>query len=169
MPKAKTQKQIQKKHVISTNFEKHQYRKAYDPRERVQFKTTDSLTEKSHVDECDINKILAQYIKTGTFNAELLEKHNKVYGDFSGHDFEKAQNQIARAQTLFEELPSIVRKRFNNSPAQFLDFAGDENNMQEMVDMGLANAPKREDLTEKKEATPPPKSPEEGDEKQLST
>lgn len=145
------------------------FRKAYDPRKRVQTKTVDSRTEQSHAEECDINNILAQYIKTGTFNANLLEKHQKIYGDFSGSDFEEAQNLIAKAQSLFEELPSIVRNRFHNSPAQFLDFAGDEKNMTEMVEMGLANAPQREEITEPKPAMPPETSPEKGDEKQLST
>lgn len=145
------------------------FRKAYEPLKRVQIKTIDSRTEQSHLEECDINQILAQFIKTGTYNASLLEKHQKIYGDFSGHDFEEAQNLIARAQSLFEELPSIVRNRFHNSPAQFLDFAGDENNMEEMVEMGLANSPKNEVNTEEKEPEPAPTSPEEGDEKQLST
>jgi hypothetical protein len=148
MAKAQTQKEIQKKHVLSTNFKKHQFRTAYQPRVRVQIKTQDSRTEQSHADECDINKILSSYIKTGTFNANLMDKHQKLYGDFSGHDFEEAQNLIARAQSLFEELPSIVRNRFHNSPAQFLDFAGDEKNMTEMVEMGLANAPQREETSE---------------------
>lgn len=141
MAKAKTQRELQKKHVLSTNLKKHQFRTAYQPTKRVQLKTVDSRTEQSHAAECDINNILAQYIKTGTFNAELIDKHQKVYGDYTGHDFEEAQNLIAKAQSLFEELPSIVRQRFHNSPAQFLDFAGDEKNMTEMVEMGLANAP----------------------------
>lgn len=145
------------------------FRKAYKPRKRVQIKMSDSRTEQSHANECDINQILSQYIKSGTFNANLLEKHNKLYGDFTGHDFEEAQNLIAKAQSLFEELPAIVRKRFNNSPVQFLDFAGDENNMTEMVKMGLANAPKPEETPEEIPATPPEISSEEDDKKQLST
>lgn len=167
MSKAKTQKQIQKKHVQPNNFKK--FRTAYEPKQRVQLKTVDSRTEQSHAEECDINNIVRQYIKTGMFNSNLIDKHQKVYGDFSGHDFEEAQNLIARAQSLFEELPSIVRNRFNNSPAQFLNFAGDEKNMEEMVEMGLMNAPKREEIPEQIQATPPDTSPEKGDEEQLST
>jgi len=169
MPKAKTQKQSQKKHVLSSNFAKHQFKAAYQDRKPVQITTVDSRTKQSHAQDCDINNILSQYIKTGTFNANLIDKHQKMYGDFSGHDFEEAQNLIAKAQSLFEELPAIVRNRFNNSPAQFLDFAGDEKNMTEMVEMGLANAPQPEANTEEKPAAPPVTSPEEGDEKTVDT
>ena len=161
MTKAKT---IKVKPYKNTPF-----RKAYQPRERVQIKMVDSRTEQSHVDDCDINKILSQYIKTGTFNANLIDKHQKLYGDYTGTDFEEAQNLIAKAQSLFEELPSIVRNRFNNSPAQFLDFAGDENNMTEMVEMGLANAPKREENTEPVEVLTETKADENPRDEQLST
>ena len=169
MTKAKTLKEIQKKHVLSTNFKKHQFRTAHQPRVRVQLKTIDSRTEQSHVSDCDINNILSQYIKTGTFNANLIDKHQKIYGDFSGNDFEEAQNLIAKATSLFEELPSIVRNRFHNSPAQFLDFAGDENNMTEMVEMGLANAPKREEKPEPVEVKTETKADESPRDEQLST
>jgi phage internal scaffolding protein len=67
------------------------------------------------------------------------------YGDVSGHNFQEAQNQIALAKTLFEELPEHVRSRFENEPYKFLQFAQDENNYDQMVEMGLANAIPSED------------------------
>ena len=42
---------------------------------------------------------------------------------------------------MFEELPSQIRKKFNNDPAQFLDFVQNENNKDALYEMGLALAP----------------------------
>jgi phage internal scaffolding protein len=118
---------------------KRPFRTAYMDPNRIQFTTTDSRTEQSHKDETDINQILAKYIK-----GDLMEhhiNHAQNYGDFTGADFQEAQNIIALANSMFEELPSSVRTRFTNDPSQFLDFVNDENNHEEMVKMGLANPP----------------------------
>ena len=65
------------------------------------------------------------------------------YGDVSEHDFQEVQNQLANAKTLFEELPDPVKAQFDNKPFKFLHFAEDPKNLDALVEMGLANAPKR--------------------------
>ena len=65
------------------------------------------------------------------------------YGDVSEHDFQEVHNQLANAKTLFEELPDPVKAQFENKPFKFLQFAEDPKNMDSLVEMGLANAPKR--------------------------
>jgi len=99
---------------------------------------TDGITEQHHTNACDINLILAQFMETGIMPPTNTSPQ---YGDVSGHNFQEAQNQIALAKTLFEELPEHVRYRFENQPYKFLEFAQDENNYDQMVEMGLANAP----------------------------
>ena len=47
-------------------------------------------------------------------------------------------DQINRSKAVFEALPSVLRKRFDNDPAKFLDFVQDSNNSKELVEMGLA-------------------------------
>ena len=103
---------------------------------------TDGKTEQHHTNACDINLILAQFMDTGIMPPTNTSPQ---YGDVSGHDFQEAQNQIALAKTLFEELPEHVRSRFENQPYKFLQFAQDENNYDQMVEMGLANALPTED------------------------
>jgi len=105
-------------------------------------KHTDGITEQHHTNACDINLILAQFMETG-----IMPPTNTTpqYGDVSGHDFQEIQNQLAHAKTLFEELPEHVRIRFENQPYKFLQFAQDENNYDQMVEMGLANALHPED------------------------
>ena len=103
---------------------------------------TDGKTEQHHTKACDINLILAQFMETGIMPPTITSPQ---YGDVSGHSFQEAHNQIALAKTLFEQLPEHVRLKFNNEPHNFLQFAQDEKNYDQLVDMGLANALHHED------------------------
>ena len=100
----------------------------------------DGLTEQHHAETTDINKILAQFMETGILPTSTKEAQ---YGDVSEHDFQEVQNQLANAKTLFEELPDPVKAQFDNKPFKFLHFAEDPKNIDSLVEMGLANAPKR--------------------------
>jgi hypothetical protein len=100
----------------------------------------DGLTEQHHAETCDINKILAQFQETGILPTST---NNPQYGDVSEHNYQEVQNQLANAKSLFEELPDPVKAQFENKPFKFLQFAEDPKNMDSLVEMGLANAPKR--------------------------
>jgi phage internal scaffolding protein len=136
MPKAKTQKEIQKKHVISSNFHKHNMRSAYSVKNSNPIICNDGITEQHHSAECDVNNILATYMKTGVLPPV---DPNAKYGDLSDFDYQTLQNQIANANSLFEQLPDNVKNRFGNEPHRFLNFVENEKNYDELVKMGLAN------------------------------
>lgn len=88
-------------------------------------------------DETDINNIMRKYQKTG----ELRHVTSMAgeYGDFSNApDYKTAMEQIIAADNLFMELPAAVRDRFGNDPANFIEFATDEKNIEELRKMGLA-------------------------------
>ncbi len=116
-----------------------QFQTAYAAKPRVQFSTKDTRTEQSHKQECDINYILAKHLKTGVINHQ--NAYGGQYGDTSAIDYHSAMNTIVNADQMFNDLPSGTRSRFQNDPAQFLDFVGDENNLEEMYTMGLAIRP----------------------------
>ena len=46
---------------------------------------------------------------------------------------------VAKGKTMFEELPSSIRTKFENDPAKFLDFVQDKENLTEMQELGLAH------------------------------
>lgn len=112
-------------------------------RVRVQKEFTEpSRTKQSFKDECDINHIMKKFKKV--MGVDYLEKFNGYvsgqFGDFSDvADYRSAIEQVRRAESVFMALPAIVRKRFENDPAQFLDFCHDPKNLDEMISMGLAN------------------------------
>lgn len=94
-----------------------------------------SMTKTSFKDEVNINNIMARFQRTGAIDHYM--KHAPTYGDATPVQLIDAQNIIAKANEMFDDLPSSIRKRFNNDPAQFLDFVQDENNAEEMVKLGL--------------------------------
>lgn len=112
------------------------FRDAYSIKSRASLTfPAQGKTVQSFKDECDVNQIMARYQSTGEL--PNLNSLPPQFLDVTGADFQAHQNAIAQAQTLFNELPSAIRTRFQNSPAAFLDFCSNENNRQELAEMGL--------------------------------
>lgn len=95
-----------------------------------------SMTRQAHIAECDINNIMAKYQKDGIITH--FAKHGENYSDLSGLDYTTAMQQVAKARSMFEELPSSARTKFNNDPGQFLTWIQDPANIEEARKLGLA-------------------------------
>lgn len=95
-------------------------------------------TKQSMKEECDINTIMARYVRTGT--VAHVAKYGGSYGFASAQSFQDAINVVKKAEQMFSELPAKVRARFRNQPAEFLAFVQDEKNTAEAVELGLAIA-----------------------------
>lgn len=95
-----------------------------------------SMTDPSFADECDINFLMSKYQ-----SSELIPhvtRYQGQYADFSDSiDYLTAQNIILEANDAFASLPAHIRNRFDNDPAQFLDFVHDPNSREEMKALGL--------------------------------
>ncbi len=98
-----------------------------------------SAAKQSFKDECDINKIMAKYRKTG-----LIDHVNRYKGDYSnlerGFEYQAGLNMIIEAKDAFESLPAEIRTRFGNDPGEFLEFVHDPESVDELVALGLAKA-----------------------------
>lgn len=109
-----------------------------------------SLTLQQFRDECDINNLVERYNRTGTFY-NALDCAGRLarmpqFGDFSDlGDFREQQQKILDIYDHFQTLPSKIRERFNNNPAFFVEFVGDEKNIEECVKLGLLERPKKVD------------------------
>lgn len=98
---------------------------------------SDSMTEQHHAEEVEIHNIMKRYQKTGIMNH--VSKFQPMYGDFiNAPDFLEAQQKIAAAQSMFEELPSHVRDKFGNDPAAFLEFIQDPAQVEAIEEMGFS-------------------------------
>lgn len=100
----------------------------------------ESLTKQSFHDETEINNIMRRYRETGII--EHVKKYQGRYGEFDTvPDYQTALNRLHEAQEMFMSLPADIRKRFQNDPGEFLAFATDPKNADELIEMGLAERP----------------------------
>lgn len=108
-----------------------------------------SRTSQEFAEDSDINNIIARYYKTGTLpmymDREMLE------GDVDFMSYHEMQNAIASANSMFAALPAVVRARFDNDPAKFVEFVADEKNVEEARKLGLLS-PEAVDRLDKAEA-----------------
>ena len=135
--------------------------------------TQPSLTKQSFQDESNVNNIMAKYLQTGLL--DHVNEHQGNYGDFiNAPDYHTAMNRITAADQAFQSMPSEIRKKFSNSASQFLEFAQNPDNLEEMQELGLLPGPEntRQDepdadvtvpaaapATEPPAATPAPPTP----------
>ena len=97
-----------------------------------------SMTQAQFKDECDINKIMDRYFRTGCLSDPLNQMRPGTYGDFSEMgDYMENMNKIVQAREMFDALPSRVRERFGNNPGAMIDFVMDPNNREEAKRLGL--------------------------------
>lgn len=96
-----------------------------------------SMTQQQFAAECDINNILKKYEKTGLLPDMI--KTDPQYGDFSDvPSYQEALTLIQKAELQFSNLDAHIRRKFDNDPSNFLDFATNPDNLKEMVKLGLA-------------------------------
>lgn len=142
---------------------KAKFRTAYDGlgyKSMIDCSKLPSRTKQSFKDECDVNNIMKRYQRDGVIAHRNEFEGN--YGDFmTSEDYHSAMTQIAKAQQMFEALPSTIRNRFNNDPSEYLEFVHDENNKDEMIKLGLMKRPPgREDKTPQESGGSPVKGGE---------
>lgn len=80
----------------------------YDPYQDKGFQTEGpSLTRQSEADECDINKIMERFDRTGQLPTVI--KAPGTYGDARVVDFQTAKQIVLDAENLFKSLPANAR------------------------------------------------------------
>lgn len=99
-----------------------------------------SLTRQEFAAESDLNNIMRRYAD----GLGQLPSGDRppIFGDFDNvPDYQSALDKVIDAQDRFMQLPSAVRKRFDNDPGKLLEFLSSEDNRKEAVELGLIPAP----------------------------
>lgn len=132
-------------------------RRDSDGKERVRVRTVSVLpsrTQQQFAEQVDVNNIVSKYKKTGEW-LHLTRKQG-VYADVSNiTDYKESVDKVHMAHAAFAALPSALRNRFQNDPAQLLAFLQDPSNRDEAISLGLIDKPtlnddvKNDDLTTK--------------------
>lgn len=118
-----------------------------------------SLVREADSVDADINVIMKRYTQSGVIpmNADLVARMPLNGTEFpDGFDFRMAQDLIAQGRQAFMALPADIRSRFQNDPAQFVEFCSDRDNLPALRKMGLAQAPQDAASAPGGSATPPP-------------
>ena len=93
--------------------------------------STGDRTHQSFKDECDINNVIKRYKLTGT-----VPQHQTPpdYSDYSNlGDYQDALNLVATANSMFEDLPFEIRKKFNHDPNELITFVSDPTNQEQAI------------------------------------
>ncbi|AXH77042.1 MAG: internal scaffolding protein [Microviridae sp.] len=101
----------------------------------ITFPLVSPVTKQCFKDEADINTIMSRYQSTGEM--PVINEVAPQYLDATGFDFQVMQDKVVEARNLFSTLPSSLRNRFSNDPAEFLSYVADEANYPEMRKLGL--------------------------------
>ena len=96
--------------------------------------TREVRTKQAFKDSADINKIL-QKAQTAGGLSHALKYDKAVYGEFTGVDLLGAYQQLERAQQIFDDLPSEVRKEFDHSAIKFAGYASDPANIDRLAEL----------------------------------
>jgi hypothetical protein len=91
-----------------------------------------SRTKQSFKDQCDVNKLMARYVRTGTI-AQVMSATPR-YEDFSNvDDYKTAMDMLRETERNFNQLSPEIRDEFDNNPQELLELV-------EAVDRGSEEA-----------------------------
>lgn len=104
------------------------------------------MTKQDGKDAADINKILANFKRTGELGN--LTTKEPQYGDFSNAlEYDQALELVRRTQEAFATWPSELRDAAANDPLMALNMLADEGGRAVLENLGLKVNPKEENST----------------------
>jgi hypothetical protein len=108
------------------------------PRVDNQNTVGETLCQREHASECDINVQIKRFQSLGISPFQPFDqRHVADLTELAG-DLIQANNVIVAARDAFDSLDDRIKQRFSGSPALFLDFMSNlPNNFDEAVSLGL--------------------------------
>ena len=121
----------------------------------------DGMTQQHFKDDCDINKIVAKYMRgedISRYQRTVLELGEDMP---TSMELVEAENAYRKVSEAFQSLPAQDRDRFENDPSKFLKYMEDPKNVTESYDLGYrikpeAPAPEKIQKVEVVTPNPPP-------------
>lgn len=120
-------------------------------RNTATFNTEPTMTQVADASETNINVIMAKYKNTGQLPRVLAEP---LFGDFqNAPDYRAAVEAVNAANEAFLEIPAQVRAQFGNDPGEFIKFANNKENRDQLEKWGLINPKPTPTIDERNAAT----------------
>ncbi len=139
--------------IISKEGQKVRIKNSLSPSQKVLSPKGEKRAKQEFKQDADINSIMKKFQKTGAI--DHVSKHQPQYGFASGQTLHEALSTVATAQSMFEELPSSLRVKFNNRPQEFLEFIQNPDNNDEAIKLGLALSTEAQANVPDETPTPP--------------
>jgi len=111
-------------------------RKHYDKKTGIHNSNTigETRTKQEFKNECDINRIVNKYHRTG----QMPQQKVGMFADVSNlGTFQESLQLVTQADKDFKGLRSEIRNRFNNNPQELIEFLEDDSNYDEACKLGL--------------------------------
>lgn len=106
--------------------------------------TGKTRTKQAFKNECDINRIMRKYTKTGVISQDSINRRQAIFTDVTeALDYQESANYILQADKAFMDLPANIRTRFGNDPGELLTFLQDNKNQAEAVTLGIIPKPEQ--------------------------
>lgn len=136
-----------------------EFRTAYGEKKQVTtINDKPSMTKQSLVENANINKIIKRFGYGHVVTN--MQKLEGIYGDITSQSLKDASDMMIKASEAFQEVPSDIRKKFGNDPGAFIDYATNNDNIDQLIQWGLAKPPDPIPEPIKVEVTNPPPSSE---------
>ncbi len=94
------------------------------------------ITDQSYKKQCDINRIVALYKKTGMLPS-FQQKHGQYLDTSETPTLMEAFERTQHALEAFQDLPAIVRKAIDNDPLKLAEFVSDSKNKEFLQKHGV--------------------------------
>jgi phage internal scaffolding protein len=107
----------------------------FSPQQRVITESGEGAAQQHFKELCDLNRIMAKFEATRTISH--YAKTPPEYTIVPAITLQEAMNTVARANSMFEELPAKIRQRFSNDPTSLATFLDDPNNHAEAITLGI--------------------------------
>lgn len=115
------------------------FRNRFSPPVSVKSPKGKEPAQQQFKDDCDINSIMARFQKTGAIDHVAV--YQPEYGLATPQDLHAAMNLITKAERMFADLPSSLRRRFDGDPRKLFEFVQNHENADEAKELGLALSP----------------------------
>ena len=100
--------------------------------------TDETMTQQQFAKDCDVNNILKFHMQSGT-PLPISDRMNNFMDVSNVTEYQKSLQTVYEAQKAFDQLPSDIRAKFENSPEQLISFMEDAKNIDEAEKLGLIN------------------------------
>ena len=111
---------------------------AFSQSEKQQFNPGKGCAKQEFKQDCDLNHIIARMTKTGQVPAHIRQGQYVQQGPT---DLHQAMNIVAEAKSMFQEVPSEIRREFDHDPIKFLEFVNNPDNAEKASQLGIGLAP----------------------------